>query len=48
MQKGEATFLKKKYGRGKKKESNLFFAFSKLLPWATSLKVTLSGIVLYS
>ena len=44
---GKPIFLKKKYGRSKKKESNLFFPFSKLLPWVTSLKVTFSGIVLY-
>ena len=34
---GKPIFLKKKYGRSKKKESNLFFPFSKLLPWSTSL-----------
>ena len=33
--------------RSKKKESNLFFPFSKLLSWATSFKVTFSGLVLY-
>ena len=32
MQKGKATIIKKKDRRSKKKESNLFFAFSKLLP----------------
>ena len=29
---GKSYILKKKYGRSKKKESNLFFPFSKLLP----------------
>ena len=29
----------RKHGRSKKKKSNLFFPFSKLLPWATSLKL---------
>ena len=37
----------KKIERSKKKESNLFFPFSMLLHWATCLKVTFSGIVLY-
>ena len=32
MQKGKATVKKKKDRRSKKKYSNLFFAFSKLLP----------------
>ena len=44
---GKPIFLKKKYGRSKKKESNLFFPFSYLLPWTISLKATFSGIVLY-
>ena len=39
------SYIKKK--KKMKKESNLFFPFSKLSPWATSLKVTFSGIVLY-
>ena len=29
---GKSYIFKKKYGRSKKKESNLFFPFSKLLP----------------
>ena len=33
--------------RSKKKESNLFFPFFKLLSWATSFKVIFSGLVLY-
>ena len=44
---GKSYILKKKYGRSKNKESDLFFPFSKLLSWATILKVTLSGIVWY-
>ena len=31
---GKSYIFYKKYGRSKKKESNLFFAFSKLLPLA--------------
>ena len=42
---GENYSFLKKYGRSKKKQSNLFLPFSKLWPGATSLKVTLSGIV---
>ena len=42
---GKAIF--KKNERSKKKESNLLFPFSKLLHWATCLKVNFSGIVSY-
>ena len=42
----KSYIFKKKYGRSKKKNSNLFFPFFKLLSWATSLKVTFSGMVL--
>ena len=44
---GENYSFKKIYGRSKKKQSNLFLPFSKLWPGATSLTVTLSGIVSY-
>ena len=44
---GKSYIFLKKYGRNKKKESNLFIPFSNLLPWTTSLKVILSGMVLY-
>ena len=44
---GKSYIFKKKYGRSKNKQSDLFFPFSKLLSWATILKVTLSGIVWY-
>ena len=33
---GKSYIFKIKYERSKKKESNLFFIFCKLLPWATS------------
>ena len=35
----EKLYFSNKYGRNKKKESNLLFPFSKLLSWATSLKL---------
>ena len=44
---GKSVFQKNIYGRSKSKEANLFFPFSNLLPSATSLKVALSGVVLY-
>ena len=43
---GKSYIKRKKNGRSKNKESNQFFPFSNLLPWTTSLKVTLSEIVL--
>ena len=36
---GKSYIFKKIYRISKNKESNLFFLFFKLLPWATSLKV---------
>ena len=43
----EKYYILKKYGKSKRKNLNLFFPFSKLLPWTTSLKVIFSGRVLY-